>query len=157
MPIVFDVKFERYRLARRGGARRAFNAGLREGIRDALGRWHREILPKHFSVGGKTAYRYERRDRITREIKQRSGQNPLLDLVAEGKTRRYALHAPRITATSQRGRIRVSVPQYIIAVQNDPTAPPVGDEITRVNNRDRRMIAGWIDAEIRRRMTASQR
>jgi ribosomal protein L44E len=114
------------------GVKRPFLGQVRKAAKPMLheiGRkWHERFLPRHFARDARQQYGYRPRDPeyVQDKVDRRKSR---ADNVFTGKSRRYAQHGERITATSRQVTIRFNKPMYRPEVMND--------ELTRVNARDK--------------------
>lgn len=111
--------------------RRNFNR-RKKAIMHKIGQeWHQSKLPKHFEHSARQRYNYEPRDPEYIQDK-REKRRSTADNVFTGKSRRWAKHSERITATSRQVTIRMKKPAH--------RPDKMNEEITRVNEQDRKSL-----------------
>lgn len=128
------------------GMARDFNKARKEVNREAGVFWHRTILDRHFKQSARAEYQYEPRDE--RYLRKKRfigvGQGKFMDLILSGQSRRFAQHNPTITSTSRSARVKMKLPNKLIANRARPGTPSLIDEITRVSRRDRQDLGDFM-------------
>ena len=127
----------------------------REGFRNIGEYWHQELLPDHFRPAARTEFQHMQRDREYLEAKRifGRGQGKVDDLVLSGKSRRFLMHAPRIKATGTGVTIRMDSPVYFRNPKHKTAGhPDKPEEVTRVSQRHRGLIARRLETVIQRRV-----
>ncbi len=152
--VVVNCRIERKQVPK--DLRGKIPAITRAALRACAGAWHANVLPRHFTPGNESRYRFDPRNRLyMAEIKmeQGEGQGKYVKLLLKGKSQRWLKTFSSITATSHQAVLTMQGPTYFtqpfIGTRIDPESgrqktitrqPDKPREVTETNDDDRRML-----------------
>jgi hypothetical protein len=152
--VVLGVKIDRKQVPK--DLRGKIPAITRQALRACAGAWHQNVLPRHFTPGNESRYRFDPRNALyMAEIKkeQGEGQGKYVKLLLKGKSQRWLRTFAHITATSHQAVLYMQGPTYFtqpfIGTTVDPETgrqktitrqPDKPREVVETNDDDRRML-----------------
>lgn len=131
-----------------------------DGLATSVKRWHKDILPKHFTTAGAREYGYKARSKATQIRKARlhrrlkvAGTEPLAPLVMTGNLRETVLRKLRVqkTGASASRRVVLTVPKYAYY------RPETGEELTATTAAERATIGTTAKAETLKKLHKFER
>jgi hypothetical protein len=112
--------------------------------------WHEKILQKHFTTGAYSEYSYKYRSAKHQERKQKKFGHSLPN-VFTGRMRDRVLSRANqdVRETSKGVRIHIHGPLYLYAYRKDYKQPDKAAELVAVSNRDRELMARFMQKHLR--------
>jgi hypothetical protein len=168
MPLIaLNVKIDRKQVPR--DLRSKIPAITRQALRACAGAWHANVLPRHFTPGNESRYRFDPRNpKYMAEIKREhgEGQGKYVKLLLKGKSQRWLRTFANITATSHQAVLTMQGPTYFtqpfIGTFIDPETgrqktvtrqPDKAREVVETNDDDRRMLQNTFRDQVALSMT----
>lgn len=135
---------------------REWNPLIKSGWEAAGRKWHRDILPRHFTREGAARYYYQPRTAsyMKRKARQFHHQDPL---VFSGRLKREAMRFRDIRVSSKAAKVVIHGPRYLYQFRKRVNEPDKAAELTRLTSSEAAELAAEVDRVIQAGVNAKER